>query len=245
MQRVHQRFSPQGEGGLHRPPQGGLGHHVHRRRLPHGTVDHGGGHLGGGQEAGGRDGEQQLRVGVVLHQYSERAVLRRAGPGADALRHLFLYQDGETVEAAALHAFGQDGGGDVIGQIGAEDGPQSGEMLLYHLREVQLHGVALDEGEVVRAGHGLPQHGVETGVQLHRRHLGGAAHQLSRQRADAGANLQHAGALVRTAGVGDIPGHPALDEKILAHGLGKMKAVALQKRLYLPAVAKIHCCLSL
>ena len=208
-------------------------------------MDHGGGHLGGGQEAGGRDGEQQLGVGVVLHQYGERAVLRRAGPGADALRHLFLYQDGETVEAAALHAFGQDGGGDVIGQIGAEDGPQSGEMLLYHLREIQLHGVALDEGEVVRAGHGLPQHGVEAHVQLHRRHLGGAAHQLSRQRADAGANLQHAGALVRTAGVGDIPGHPALDEKILAHGLGKMKAVALQKRLYLPAVAKIHCCLSL
>ena len=135
--------------------------------------------------------------------------------------------------------------GDVIGQIGAEDGPQSGEMLLYHLREVQLHGVALDEGEVVRAGHGLPQHGVEAHVQLHRRHLGGAAHQLGRQRADAGANLQHAGALVRTTGVGDIPGHPALDEKILAHGLGKMKAVALQKRLYLPAVAKIHCCLSL
>ena len=117
-------------------------------------------------------------------------------------------------------------------------------MLLYHLGKVQLHGIALDEGEVTGVRHGLPQHGIEPLVQLHRHHPAGPAHQLSRQRADAGADLQHAGLLVRAAGVGDVPGHPALDEKILAHGLGKTEAVALQKRLYLPAVAKIHRCRS-
>ena len=118
-------------------------------------------------------------------------------------------------------------------------------MLLHHLRKVQLHGIAFDQREIVRPAHGFPQHGIEPGVQLHGYHLSGTAGKLLGKRADTGTDLQHTGTFISAAAVGDIPGHPALNEKILPHCLGKMKAMALQQGLYFAAVTKIHCCLLL
>ena len=60
------------------------------------------------------------------------------------------------------------------------------------------------------------------------------------QRADAGANFQHAAMLVRAADLGGVAGHPALNEEILPHGLGKAETVARQQFFNCTAVAKIH-----
>ena len=113
-------------------------------------------------------------------------------------------------------------------------------MLPHQGRQLLLHHVAPDQGEIGEVRHGLLQHRVQPPVQLHGHHLPGPLGQLPGQGADAGADLQHAGVLVRAAGGGNVPGHPALDEEVLAHGLGKVKAVALQKRLDVIAVAKVH-----
>ena len=186
-----------------------------------------------------------MRRGIVLHQHRERAVFRCPRFGADALGDFLLNQDCETVKAAAFHAFGQHRRGNIVGQIGAENGPQAGKVLLHHLRKVQPHSVAFDQREIVRPAHGFPQHGIEPGVQLHGYHLSGTAGKLLGQRADTGTDLQHTGIFISAAAVGDIPGHPVLNEKILTHRLGKMKAMAFQQSLYFTAVTKIHHCLLL
>ena len=157
-------------------------------------MDHGGGDLGGRQEAGVGHLEQQLRRGVILHQQGEGPIVRRARGGADPLGYLLLNQHRQGLKAAAFHHPGQQGGGDVIRQVGAQNGPQAPKVLPHQGRQLLLHHVAPDQGEIGEVRHGL---------------------------------LQHAGVLVRAAGGGNVPGHPALDEEVLTHGFGKVKAVAL------------------
>lgn len=113
-------------------------------------------------------------------------------------------------------------------------------MLPHQGRQVLLHHVPLHQGEIFAPGHGLLQHRPQPPVQLHGHHLPGPPGQLPGQGADARADLQHPGVLVRAAGGGNVPGHPPLNEEVLAHGLGKVKAVALQKRLNVIAIAKVH-----
>ena len=86
-------------------------------------MDHRRGDLGGRQEAGVGNGEQQLRLGIVLHQQGKGPVVRRTGGSADALGHLLLDQHRQAVEALGLHAGGKERCGDVIGQIGTQNGP--------------------------------------------------------------------------------------------------------------------------
>ena len=49
--------------------------------------------------------------------------------------------------------------------------------------------------------------------------------ELDGEGADAGADLQHAAGGIGAGGVGNIIGHPGLNEKILPHALGKAEAV--------------------
>ena len=117
-------------------------------------------------------------------------------------------------------------------------------MLRYQGRKVLLHNVSLHQGEVVKARHSLRQHRIEPVVQLHGNHLSGPAAKLRRQRADAGACLQHAGVFIRAAGIRRVPGYPALNEKILSHALAEAESVAQEQRLYVVSVAQIHPCTS-
>ena len=52
---------------------------------------------------------------------------------------------------------------------------------------------------------------------------------MHRQRADAGADLQHAGIRACAGGLRDVPGYPSLNEKVLAHAFGEAEAVAAQQ----------------
>ena len=63
------------------------------------------------------------------------------------------------------------------------------------------------------------------------------------ERADAGADLQHAVSLSRLARLGDGGGDGGVDEEILSHGLAEMKAVAAQQRLDGGKVTMLHACL--
>ena len=239
LQTVDQRFPAEGEAGADGAPKVVHGSYLHRRRFPGDAAHHGGRDLGRRQKAGVGDGEQQLRLGVILHQHRERAVVRRAGGGADALGHLLLYEDGEAVEAARLHAGGEEGRGDVVGQVGAQYRAQAGEVLPHQGGQLLLHDVALHQREVGEGGHGLRQHRRQPAVQLHGHDFFRPAGQLHRQRADARADLQHAAAL-RASGGGDVLRHPALDEEVLPQGFGEAEAVAGQQGLYIVAVTKVH-----
>ena len=130
---------------------------------------------------------------MVLAEDGERGVVRRSGRGADAARDLLLHHDGHGGEAAALQQARQDRRRDIIRQVGTGGGRQAGEFRLHKGRKVHFHGVGKVDGEVVELAHGLRQHGAERRVQLDGRHTPGAEAQLLRQRAEAGADLQHAG----------------------------------------------------
>ena len=91
--------------------------------------------------------KQQLRLGVILAEDGEGAVVRRPRLGGDALGHLLLHHDGNGLEAVRFQQGCEDGGGDVIGQVGAGHGPQTGQLLpdqggniqLQHIVPHQLH----------------------------------------------------------------------------------------------------------
>ena len=117
-------------------------------------------------------------------------------------------------------------------------------MLCHQGGEILLHNIPRQEGEIVKAGHGLRQHRVEPVIQLHGYHLSGPAAKLLCQGADAGAYLQYAGVLVRAAGIRRVPGHPVLNEEILPHALAEAEPVAQKQRLYIVSVAQIHPCTS-
>ena len=106
--------------------------------------------------------------------------------------------------------------------------------------DVQLHHVAGDDLHVVIAAHGLLQNGEQGAVQLHRYYFARLLGQLDGEGADAGADLQHAAALVQLGAVGDVPGNPVLNEKVLAHGLGKVESMAGQQGLDIRKIGQIH-----
>ena len=165
-QGVEKGLSPLGEGG----PNDGeqlLGGAVHRGSVPQGHADHRRGHLGGGEEALGRHLEEVLAHGVVLAEQGEGPEVGGAGLGADALGYLSLNHHRHPAETAALQQQGDDGGGDVVGQIGAGHGGEPLKLLLYQLGDVQLHYVAGDDLHVVIAAYGLLQNGEQGAVQLH------------------------------------------------------------------------------
>ena len=113
-------------------------------------------------------------------------------------------------------------------------------MLLRQGRQIQLQGVAGEEGEVLRPRHGLRQHRQQGPVQLHGHHFSRQGAQLAGEAPDAGADLQYAAGGVRAAGGGDLAGDPVLDKKVLPHGLGEAEAMAAQQGADLPDVAEIH-----
>ena len=62
--------------------------------------------------------EQKLRLGVILAEYGERAVIRGAGLCRDALRHFLLHHDRNAVDRnMALKKSHDDRCGNIIRKI--------------------------------------------------------------------------------------------------------------------------------
>ena len=79
--------------------------------------------------------------------------------------------------------------------------------------------------EVLHARHGLGQQGRQALVHLDGHHLGSALGQLLGQHADAGADLQHAPALIDAAGVHDLGRQARIDDEVLSKALGEREIV--------------------
>ena len=174
-----------------------------------------------------------------MQPQGERAVGAALG-GGEPLGGLLLDQDGDGLDGGNIHQRGQHGRGDVVGQVGADDGLQASEFFADQGLEIQPGHISGDDLHIRIKGHGLCQNGQQRPVQFNGDHLAGPLSQLGRQRTDARADLQHAAGLVCLRRCRNVGGDLGVDEKILPHGFGKMKAVAFQQHPDRQFVAEIH-----
>ena len=202
------------------------------RPFPHLQVDDGGGHLGLGQEAVGGHIEEDLRLGVKVTEDGEGGVVGGAGFGGDSLGNLLLHHDCDGVEAFRFQQGGKNGGCDVIGQVGAGHGAQTGEFLGNESLYIGLQHILPDDFKIVKFAHSQVQNGLEPLVQLTGHDLARPQTESLSQRADAGADLQHAGGGIYPRVLGDLPGNPGGDQEILTLCLGKMEAMGSQQGLH-------------
>ena len=188
----------------------------------------------------GRDVKQQLRLGIILAEHGEGAVIRRAGPGGNALGHLLLNHDGDGLKAFGFQQRREDGGGDIVRQIGAGHGPEAGQLFRHQLGDAALQDVSPDDFHIVKFPHGQTQNGLQPVIHLHGADLPRPQGKLLGQRADAGADLQHAHIGFHPGFPGDGLRHPGGNEKILPLGFGKMEAMLRQQRLHHLNIAYIY-----
>ena len=151
-----------------------------------------------------------------------------------------MEEDGNALKAGGLHQLRQHRGGDVVGEVRADQGPQAPKFLRRQGGKVQLQRVPGDDFNIWVGGHGLRQHGEELLVQLDGNHLPGPLRQLRRQAPHARPDFQHAAASLRLGGGGYCRRDGGVNEKILSHGLGEMEAVPPQKGAEVFPAAEIH-----
>ena len=147
---------------------------------------------------------------------------------AEPVRHLALHHDGDFLEAPGLQKRRQQRRCDVVRQVRAHDGAQPGQPLAHECGQVELQHVAEHQLDVCAAGERLREDRAQALVQLHGHDLPRAPGQLCRQAADAGAGLQHAGAIVGHGLLGDALRHPCGGEEVLPHRLGEPEPVPVQ-----------------
>ena len=180
---------------------------------------------------------------MVLHIDRERAIGGGARRSAEPLGDLLLHEHRDALKALRLEQRRDGGRRDVVGQVRADDGRESRELFAHKGWNVGLEDIGGDDLEVIEVRHRLVQNGQQRLVQLDRDDPARTAAELVAERADAGADLQHAVSLPRFARLGDGGGDGGVDEEILPHGLAEMKAVAAQQRLDGGKVTMLHACL--
>ena len=193
---------------------GGLGEDV--------QPDDGGVHLGSGKERTPRHVEKNLRLAVVPDGGADGARFPAAGPGADPPGGLLLDHDGDGADGQpVLQQLHQDGGGDVIGEIGTDHHLHPWELVPDQLVEIHLQHVLIDDGDIGIGGQGLVQDGKQAAVDLDADHLFPVLGQLGGEDADAGADFNHPHAGGGASQLGDAGADRGVDDKILPQGFGK------------------------
>ena len=206
-------------------------------------ADHGGVHLGGGDKVSCRDLEELFGLAVILQHGGDGTVLLASCLGAKTVGHLGLDHNGDVLKGQArLQESHEDGGGDVVGQIGADRDLPRVEGGLQKLAEIHLHDVGVDHlhhalGAVLQ---GVAQDGDEAVVDLHGDDLAVAEGQLLGQDTDTGANLQNGGVGGIRAGIGDVLHHRDVGEEVLSEFLAEMDIVNGHDVLDGADVGKIH-----
>ena len=150
-----------------------------------------------------------------------------------------MHHDGDGVKAICFQQGREDGGSDVVGQVGTGHGPQTGKFLCHQSGHILVQHIIPDDFQVVKFAYGLFQNGGQALVQFHGADLFGPQAQLLGQRADAGADLQHTGGLVHAGVLGDGFGHPFLGQEVLTLGFGKMETMLCKQRLHNIDIANI------
>ncbi len=117
--------------------------------------------------------------------------------------------------------------GDVTlyGRLAHTTGAQTGKALQDQLRQVEREHVAKDELHVFIACKRSRPDRAQALVELDGDDLPGTLRELLGQAADAGADLEHAGARVRAGGIGNVGRDPRGGEKVLPRDLEKRKSV--------------------
>ena len=188
----------------------------------------------------GRHVKQQFRLGIILAEHGESAVVRRARLGSNALGNLLLHHHRHRLKALGFQQGGEDGAGDVIGQVGAGHRAQGTQFLVHQGGDVLLEHIAPENFHIVAALQGDVQDGLEPLVHLHGAHLPGSQGKLLGQRPNAGADFQHAHVFFHPGLPGNGLRHPGRNEKILPLGLGEVKPVDSQQGLHHFNIANIY-----
>ena len=177
---------------------------------------------------------------MILAEDREGAVVRRAGSGADALGDLLLHHDGDRGEGLRLQELRQHRRRDIVGQIRTGKRPQPGKPLPRQRGQIQLQGVGKEELQILKRADRPVQNRTQTPVDLHRDDLAGPEAELLGQGAEARADLQYAGGRIRAGFLRNAAGNPVGDQKVLAFGLGEVKAGLLQQSLHGMDVTEIQ-----
>ena len=158
---------------------------------------------------------------MVGYPEGEDPVGRGLGPRGHALGHLLLHEEDEAGEAPGLEEAGDQGGGDVVGEVGHEEAP------LGHLLPGVEEGVLEDEAHR-EAEKGLLQDGPQAQVLLYGRHLGPGLEEGPGQDPKPGPHLKDG----PREGLGRLHDAPEVgfgDQEVLAEALVGEEPVPLKE----------------
>ena len=188
-------------------------------------TDHGGTYAGPWDKAVGGNIGNDLRLCIVLHCQGQGSVVLSSRGGLHPVRHLLLHHDRDAEKgSAAFKESHDDGGGDVIGQVGHHL-----QRLLRDGGKIQLQDILVDDPYIIVGGQGLFQDGDQIPVDLHGSDLPcGLAEGLG-QGADAGADLQNCILLSDLRSPDDLIQHMGVDEEVLAETLFEAEIMGLDE----------------
>ena len=169
-----------------------------------------------------------LRPSQRLGQDGEPPIGLRAAGGGDPVRHLLLEHQGHGGGLErSCEPVDEQGGGDVIGEVGDDPDGKAGRVLGHEGGLVHLHGVGANDDEPTFGDvDERPQQFDEAGIALHRHDLGDAfVQQRARQAAGAGPDLQHGRTLQRAGQAGDLAGEVQVEQEMLAEALVRRETV--------------------
>ena len=141
-QRIAERFATLGKGCADHPEEHGFILYFDWWLVQHIQFYHRGCHLWCREEAFPRHFKEIFAVSVILAQQGKSAEVRRTRRGADALGHFLLDHDRDGPECTALQQLSNDRGGEITGQIGADNGAQSVRLLVHQCGAVGFRHIS-------------------------------------------------------------------------------------------------------
>ena len=175
-----------------------------------------------GREAARGDLESTGDLPVEREPRRVGAVLARARRRRDAVGHLGLHHDHESLHRGHLDEHAHDHGGrDLVGQVGDEQARRGVDAGVRergaHVILADAQGVSHHEGETTgAAGAGLGENPLELAVRLDGAHGGRAGEKRHGEGADARPHLEHHVILADLREVEDAGDDAVVDEEVLA-----------------------------
>ena len=140
-QSVAELFATHGKAGPYRPEEDLLVGDLPGALLADLQLDHRGGYLGLWEEAMGRHVKQQPRLSIILTKHRKGAVVRRSRLCGDPLGHFLLHHNGNGFKALRFQQRRQNGGSNIVGQIGTGHRPQALKLLRHKPGNILLQNV--------------------------------------------------------------------------------------------------------
>ena len=186
-----------------------------------------------GREAARGDLEATGDLPVERESHRVGAVLARARRRRDAVGHLGLHHDHESLHRGSLGEHAHDHGSrDLVGQVGDEQARRGVDADVRergaHVVLADAQGVPHHEGETTRAaGAGVGEHVLKLAVRLDGAHGGSAGEKSDGEGADARPHLEYHVIPADLREVEDVRDDAVVDEEVLAEAVlrGEPEAV--------------------